>query len=84
MDNSLFYSLLVFSCLLKESCRFVENAVQVMAGLGKCIQGFSDPELVKIAWEEFYGAHCPYREDRHSSKTHHWKVGIVLKRSRVI
>ncbi|CAH1799230.1 unnamed protein product [Owenia fusiformis] len=60
--------------LTKESCRFIDNATQVILTMGKCIQTFNDPEANSVAREEFAAAHCPYRNDKTMSKTYHHKL----------
>ena len=62
--------------LTKESCRFVDNALSVMASLGRCIQAFSDPEGLAKAWQEFEEAHCPYRGLREASLKRHSEVRV--------
>ena len=63
--------------LTKESCRFVDNALSVMASLGRCIQAFSDPEGLTKAWQEFEEAHCPYRGLREASLKRHSEVRVL-------
>ncbi|CAG2214029.1 Androglobin [Mytilus edulis] len=60
--------------LRKESCRFVDNATQVINCIGKCINSFSDPEGFKQNWEELVTCHCPYRYDKTMSKQHHFQI----------
>ncbi|KAK3097303.1 hypothetical protein FSP39_008511 [Pinctada imbricata] len=60
--------------LTKESCRFVDNALQVMTSIGKCINLFNDGEGFKQAWEELVNYHCPYRKDKTMSKQHHFEI----------
>ena len=60
--------------LRKESCRFVDNATQVINCIGKCINGFSDPEGFKQGWEELINCHCPYRHDKTMSKQYHFQI----------
>jgi hypothetical protein len=54
--------------------RFVDNATQVINCIGKCINGFSDPEGFKQGWEELINCHCPYRHDKTMSKQYHFQV----------
>ena len=68
----------VMAELTKESCRFVENAQQVMLNLGKCVQSFNDADNLKRAWQLFYSSHCPYRESRNANLTYHWQVRVPL------
>nr|XP_022294383.1 androglobin-like isoform X13 [Crassostrea virginica] len=60
--------------LTKESCRFVDNALQVINSIGKCINSFTDTEAFKKNWDELVGYHCPYRNDKLMSKQHHFEV----------
>ncbi|XP_035827266.1 androglobin [Aplysia californica] len=60
--------------LTNESCRFRDNAVQVIMNLGKCILAFKDPTMLTSAWAELVASHCPYLEDKQMSKTHHFQV----------
>ncbi|XP_048766494.2 androglobin-like isoform X7 [Ostrea edulis] len=60
--------------LTKESCRFVDNALQVINSIGKCINTFTDTESFKKNWEELVHYHCPYRNDKLMSKQHHFEV----------
>lgn len=60
--------------LTKESCRFVDNALQVINGIGKCINSFTDTEAFKRSWDELVSHHCPYRHDKLMSKQHHFEV----------
>ncbi|OWF38911.1 Androglobin [Mizuhopecten yessoensis] len=64
----------VMAQLTKESCRFVDNATQVMNSIGKCITYFNDREAFKQAWEELVNYHCPYRHDKLMSKSNHFKI----------
>ncbi|KAJ8315589.1 hypothetical protein KUTeg_007739 [Tegillarca granosa] len=64
----------VMQHLTKESCRFVDNATQVMNSIGKCINAFNDTEGFKQAWDELVSYHCPYRNDKLMSKQHHFQV----------
>lgn len=59
----------------QESCRFRDNAVQVITNLGKCINNLGDTEMFRQAWEDLVQSHCPYRNDKLMSKTHHFQVG---------
>jgi len=70
----------MFLLRLQESFRFVDNANQVMMGIGRCIASFTDPEEFKKAWVELTNAHCPYQEDKHMSKQHHFKVSLSTTR----
>ena len=54
----------------------MDNASAVMTALGKCIQAFNDSDNLKPAWEEFYNAHCPYKDVKFAKKTYHGKVGF--------
>ena len=72
----------VMAELTKESCRFVDNALSVMASLGRCIQAFSDPEGLTKAWQEFEEAHCPYRGLREASLKRHSEVRVFSFTSR--
>lgn len=60
--------------LTKESCRFVDNALQVINSIGKCINSFTDTEAFKRSWDELVSHHCPYRHDKLMSKQHHFEV----------
>ncbi|XP_062575227.1 androglobin-like [Saccostrea cucullata] len=60
--------------LTKESCRFVDNALQVINSIGKCINSFTDSEAFKKNWDELVSYHCPYRNDKLMSKQHHFDV----------
>ncbi|ELT91375.1 hypothetical protein CAPTEDRAFT_224147 [Capitella teleta] len=60
--------------LTKESCRFVENATQVISTLGKCIANFHDALLLPTCFEEFHRCHCPYYKDKHASLQYHHKL----------
>ncbi|XP_078322768.1 androglobin-like isoform X14 [Crassostrea virginica] len=60
--------------LTKESCRFVDNALQVINSIGKCINSFTDTEAFKKNWDELVSYHCPYRNDKLMSKQHHFEV----------
>ncbi|XP_061176714.1 androglobin-like isoform X2 [Saccostrea echinata] len=60
--------------LTKESCRFVDNALQVINSIGKCINSFTDTEAFKKNWDELVSFHCPYRNDKLMSKQHHFEV----------
>ncbi|XP_046325515.2 androglobin-like isoform X6 [Haliotis rufescens] len=64
----------VMSQLTNESCRFRDNAVQVITNLGKCINNLGDTEMFRQAWEDLVQSHCPYRNDKLMSKTHHFQV----------
>ncbi|XP_052808177.1 androglobin-like isoform X3 [Mya arenaria] len=64
----------VMAQLTKESCRFVDNATQVMNCIGKCINAFQDQEEFKKAWAELTAAHCPYQYDKLMSKQQHFKI----------
>ncbi|KAL5010667.1 hypothetical protein ScPMuIL_012972 [Solemya velum] len=64
----------VMPFLTKESCRFVENASQVINSIGRCITSFSDAELFRQMWEELVHYHCPYMRDKTASKQHHFQV----------
>ncbi|KAH3725435.1 hypothetical protein DPMN_051268, partial [Dreissena polymorpha] len=64
----------VMSQLTKESCRFVENASQVINAIGKCINTFHDTEEFKKGWAELTAAHCPYQNEKQMSKQHHFKI----------
>ncbi|XP_067675678.1 androglobin-like isoform X1 [Haliotis asinina] len=64
----------VMSQLTNESCRFRDNAVQVITNLGKCINNLGDTEMFRQAWEELVSSHCPYRNDKLMSKTRHFQV----------
>ena len=65
-------------CFFQESCRFIDNATQVMLSMGKCISSFNDPILLEKTWEEFQDLHCPYRHDKRSPKQYHYKVDTVI------
>lgn len=71
----------VMAELTKESCRFVDNALNVMASMGRCIQAFSDPENLSKAFDEFEQAHCPYRDMRDANLSRHYQVRTLLKQS---
>ena len=58
----------------QESCRFVDNASQVITGIGKCINHFGDMEEFKKSWNDLTTAHCPYQFDKQMSKQHHFQV----------
>ncbi|GFS08049.1 androglobin-like [Elysia marginata] len=60
--------------LTNESCRFRDNATQVITCLGKCILGFSDTEQFQSAWAEFVRSHCPYLDDKQMSKKRHFQT----------
>ncbi|KAL3881172.1 hypothetical protein ACJMK2_027629 [Sinanodonta woodiana] len=64
----------VMAQLTKESCRFVDNATQVMNSIGKCINSFHEAEAFKQAWDELVSCHCPYLHDKLMSKQHHFQV----------
>ncbi|XP_033740802.1 androglobin-like isoform X8 [Pecten maximus] len=64
----------VMAQLTKESCRFVDNATQVMNSIGKCIAYYNDRDAFKQAWEELVNYHCPYRHDKLMSKANHFKI----------
>ncbi|XP_064627067.1 androglobin-like isoform X5 [Lineus longissimus] len=60
--------------LTKESCRFVDNATQVLSNVGKCISVFNDHAAFTQAWEELLNSHCPYRNNKLISKHQHFAV----------
>ncbi|KAK3803170.1 hypothetical protein RRG08_067346 [Elysia crispata] len=60
--------------LTNESCRFRDNATQVIMNLGKCILGFSDAEQFQTAWAGFVRSHCPYLDDKQMSKKRHFQT----------
>ena len=49
-----------------------------MQNLSKCMQTFNDVEAFTRAWDTFEQSHCPYRNEKHISKTHHYKVLLVV------
>lgn len=63
--------------LIQESCRFVDNALQVINSIGKCINSFTDTEAFKRSWDELVSHHCPYRHDKLMSKQHHFEVSCL-------
>ncbi|XP_025099309.1 androglobin-like isoform X4 [Pomacea canaliculata] len=64
----------VMPYLTNESCRFRDNALQVIMSLGKCIKCFGDAEQFSQAWKELVSSHCPYLKDKLLSKQHHFQV----------
>jgi len=54
----------------------VDNASQVINCIGKCINSFGDQEEFVKAWKELTTAHCPYQNEKHMSKQHHFKVKL--------
>ncbi|CAE1312319.1 unnamed protein product [Acanthosepion pharaonis] len=64
----------IMSLCTKESCRFVDNATQVILSLGKCIKYFSNKEEFQREWEKLKPLHCPYLNDKSISKVHHFEV----------
>ncbi|XP_041351984.1 androglobin-like isoform X2 [Gigantopelta aegis] len=66
----------VMAQLTNESCRFRDNAAQVINNLGKCINALAspNPESFQQAWEELVDSHCPYRHDKRLSKQHHFHI----------
>ena len=74
-----FYTWFFVLWLLQESCRFRDNATQVIMSLGKCIMGFSDAEQFQTAWAEFVRSHCPYLDDKQMSKKRHFQVSHLKR-----
>ncbi|KAK6170744.1 hypothetical protein SNE40_019059 [Patella caerulea] len=64
----------VMAQLTNESCRFRSNASQVINSLGKCIQTFNNQQQFNTAWNKFVKSHCPYIDEKHTSKHHHFEV----------
>ncbi|XP_013419771.1 androglobin-like [Lingula anatina] len=64
----------VMEKLTAESCRFVDNAVQTMQLIGKCINNLSDPLAFHQSYEELSNCHCPYRSVKTISKVNHFKL----------
>lgn len=64
--------------IFQESCIFVDNASQIINGIGKCINTFHDQTEFQKAWKELTAAHCPYQNDKLMSKQHHFKVCLHL------
>ncbi|XP_076467316.1 androglobin-like isoform X4 [Babylonia areolata] len=60
--------------LTNESCRFRDNALQVIGSLGKCITGFTDQELLSQAWQQLVAFHCPYLHNKQQSKQKHFQI----------
>ena len=60
--------------MFQESCRFRDNALQVINSLGKCIAGFTDAEQFAQAWEQLVAYHCPYIHNKLISKQKHFQV----------
>ena len=54
----------------------MENAREVMAGLGKCIAAYADADNLKVAMQEFTNAHCPYQNEKNAMLNYHWRVSI--------
>ena len=44
------------------------------------MQTFNDVEAFTRAWDTFEQSHCPYRNEKHISKTHHYKVLLIAVR----
>ena len=64
--------------LLQESFRFIDNAMQVMQSLGKCINNFQDQEQFKVSYAEFCNLQCPYQSnDTNMTKDIHYRVSQV-------
>jgi len=53
--------------------------VRIISNLCKCMQTFNDVEAFVKAWDEFEQSHCPYRNEKQVSKTHHYKVTSVSR-----
>eukprot|EP00057_Strongylocentrotus_purpuratus_P006163 XP_011660637.1 PREDICTED: androglobin isoform X28 [Strongylocentrotus purpuratus] len=53
----------VMTHLTKESCRFVDQAMQVMQTIGNAIQNFDNKELFNTNMKELGLLHCPVRDD---------------------
>lgn len=60
--------------LTHESCRFRDNALQVINNLGKCINVFSDAEQFDQAWQQLVTIHCPYQKNKLLSKRNHFQL----------
>ena len=60
--------------MFQESCRFKDNAYQVVNSIGKCIQGFTDQEQFLDAWKQLVACHCPYIDNKQMSKQKHFEV----------
>ncbi|KAL8581512.1 hypothetical protein ACOMHN_042905 [Nucella lapillus] len=60
--------------LTNESCRFRDNALQVISSLGKCVSGFTDQEQLLQAWRQLLAFHCPYLHNKLMSKQKHFQV----------
>ncbi|KAK7107723.1 hypothetical protein V1264_015593 [Littorina saxatilis] len=60
--------------LTHESCRFRDNALQVVHSLGKCIAGFTDAEQFAQACQQLVAYHCPYVNNKLLSKQKHFKL----------
>ena len=67
----------------QESCRFIDNANQVVTSLGKVITNFHDETGLKQAFGEYENAHCPYRNDKSASKQYHHKVRILAPKYKI-
>ena len=64
--------------MFQESCRFRDNALQVINSLGKCIAGFTDAEQFAQAWEQLVANHCPYIHNKLISKQKHFQVRCIV------
>ncbi|XP_071801000.1 androglobin-like isoform X5 [Asterias amurensis] len=54
----------VMTHLVKESCRFVDHATQVLRGIGNVIQQIDNKEGMEQAMLALNNIHCPVRKDR--------------------
>ena len=64
--------------MFQESCRFRDNALQVINSLGKCIAGFTDAEQFAQAWEQLVANHCPYIRNKLISNQKHFQVRCIV------
>uniref|UniRef100_A0A2C9K873 Uncharacterized protein n=1 Tax=Biomphalaria glabrata TaxID=6526 RepID=A0A2C9K873_BIOGL len=64
----------IMPMLTAESCRFKDNAINIIQNLNKCINSFTDTLQFQQAWDMFVESHCPFVKNKQFSKTQHFQI----------